>query len=393
MRVLILQSQLGTLLGGGETFTRNLFQAFSARGHEVEAAFFADRSGSYPIPLPSGIKPVPIAGWWSRKAGQSVLSAIGRRLPQRFNDHWNALQERISWRTVRWYNLSFQRRVEEKFHDRWSDFDVVYVHGNRTLAARIADIRPTLLRLPGPVAQSSEPLLRKVQVVCANGDALVQIRKFMGDSVIDLPTGLNRDLFKPQPSRVRDQLNWNEADFVLGYVGRFTKLKGVDLLARAFKSLSDRLPDLRLLMIGHGEEEKNLRTELKQELESGRVHFAGGLPHSSLAEWYCAMDLLVMPSRYENFSNAILEGMACGIPFLASDVGGNRIYARSGAGWLFEAKSHDSLLRQIESIAAAGEERLRRGKIALESTREYSWERRALQLETIIQTCLQNGHH
>jgi len=249
-----------------------------------------------------------------------------------------------------------------------------------------------MLRLPGPVPPSTEPLLRKVQLVCANGDALLQIRKFMGDGVIDLPTGLDRDLFKPQSSSVRDQLNWRETDFVLGYVGRFTKLKGVDLLARAFKGLSEKLPNIRLVMVGHGEEEKNLQAELGQEIKTGRVHFAGGLSHSSLAEWYCAMDLLVMPSRYENFSNAVLEGMACGIPFLASDVGGNRIYARSGAGWLFEGGSPEALARQVEVIAGNREELLRRARVALDSTREYSWERRAYQLETLIQGFLQNGH-
>src|SRR5690606_37809409 len=143
------------------------------------------------------------------------------------------------------------------------------------------------------------------------------------------PTGLDRQTFKPGETRIRETLGWGSSDFVMGYVGRLTHLKGVDLLARAFQMISEKLPFSRLLMIGDGEEEKNLQSLLKREMQSGRVHLVGGLPQAVLPDWYRSMNLLIMPSRYENFSNAVLEGLACGVPFLASNVGGNRIYADS----------------------------------------------------------------
>src|SRR5262245_56291684 len=146
---------------------------------------------------------------------------------------------------------------------------------------------------------------------------------------------------------MRSALGWGNQHRVVGYVGRLTHLKGVDLLTTAFRELSQKTPDVRLLIIGSGKEEKSIRSALAKELAQGLVHLEPDLDHGQLAQGYRAMDLLVMPSRYENFSNALLEGMACGVPFLASGVGGNRIMAESGAGWLFECGSLSSLVARL----------------------------------------------
>src|SRR2546426_8541640 len=112
LNVLVLHSELGVLRGGGENFTRNLFIAFAKRGHRVAAAFVADRSGRYPIPLPSSIQPMPIKGWWSRNFGQATLSAVGRFFPGEspLRKKWDYIQEAVSWRAIRWHNRRFQRR-------------------------------------------------------------------------------------------------------------------------------------------------------------------------------------------------------------------------------------------------------------------------------------------
>jgi len=117
MKVLVLQSELGVLRGGGENFTRNLFTAFAARGHRVMAAFVADCRGKYRLPLPPSIEPIPLPGWWVRNLGQATLSSVSRYMPytSQFRTQWNRLQEAIAWRTVAWYNRRFQRRVEGEF--------------------------------------------------------------------------------------------------------------------------------------------------------------------------------------------------------------------------------------------------------------------------------------
>jgi glycosyltransferase involved in cell wall biosynthesis len=162
-------------------------------------------------------------------------------------------------------------------------------------------------------------------------------------------------------------------------------LKGVDLLAEAFRQTARTNPDARLIVVGNGELEKFVRSVLAEELIRGVVHIEPDVAHEELAHWYRAMDVLVMPSRYENFSNSILEAMACGISFLASDVGGNRMLAETGGGCTFEAGSVRSLVTGLAGILADGEEAGRRGIKGAEHVRgRYSWRATSCRLEQII---------
>ena len=376
MRILILQSELGVLRGGGENFTRNLFTAFAARGHSVAAAFVADWGGKYPLPLPSSIEPIPIPGWWSRNLGQTTLASMSSYLTSegQLRAAMDRVQDAVAWRSCAWHNRRFQRRIEKIFAKRWTDFDGVYVHADPTLASRVSQHRPTVLRLPGPVAPELAPTLRAVHTVCANGDALQNLRAFLHDQVVELPIGLDTESFTPGMSSVRSNLGWSASHFVVGYVGRLTHLKGVDLLAAAFREALGKAPEARLLLVGAGEEEQHIRTVLANEIGRGFVHIEPGVDHEELPAWFRAMDLMVMPSRYENHSNALLEAMACGLPFLVSHVGGNRKLSESGAGWLFEPGSAPALSRALCHILGSGPQPKMRGEVARRSVcNHHSW--------------------
>jgi glycosyltransferase involved in cell wall biosynthesis len=391
MKVLVLHSELGVLQGGGENFTRNLFTAFAERGHRVMAAFVADGRRRYPLALPASIEPIPIPGWWSSNLGQATLSLMSRYLPwkSRFGTTWDRIQEALAWRTFAWHKRRFQRRVECEFARRWDDFDAVYVHGDTLLAGTVARYRPTVLRLPGPVTADLAPVLQAVHAVCANGDALARIRTFLGDHAVELPIGLDEQRFAPGLASVRSSLGWTEQQLVVGYVGRLTHLKGSDLLAAAFRELAQTAVNARLLIIGAGEANRHMRAILAPELARGIVHMEDNVDHERLPEWYRAMDVMVMPSRYENFSNAILEALACGVPCLASAVGGNRMLTETGTGWLFEPNSVSTLRACLQSVLANRSAMKARGHIGSRYVRgRYSWAASAERLEWIIASCL-----
>lgn len=387
MNVLVLHSELGVLRGGGENFTRNLFTAFAGRGHRVAAAFVADRQGRFPLPLPSCIEPLPMRGWWSRKAGQAALSTISSSLP---SGGWvrasaDRAQDALCWRTTEWHDGRFRKRVRHDFAGRWGAFDVVYVHGSAILASQVGRHRPTILRLPGPVTSELAPVLRAAHVVCANGDALAVLRTFLDDHVIELPIGLDEQTFMPGSTSARSALGWTDQHCVVGYVGRLTHLKGVDLLATAFRDLARAVDEARLLVIGSGEEEHRMRLVLADECRRGIVHMAGDVSHEQLSPWYRAMDVLVIPSRYENFANVAIEALACGVPVVASDVGGNRIVRELGAGWLFEPNSAPSLNACLRNVITNRAELKSRGETGSRSVQHrYSWTASAERLESII---------
>jgi glycosyltransferase involved in cell wall biosynthesis len=389
VKVLVLHSELGMLRGGGENFVKNLFIEFSRRGHEIHSAFAADPFGRYPVRLPESLIPIPIPGLWFRQFGQSLLSTVGGAIPHgnAIRRFWERFQEALSWRNFRWYNLRFTKQVSKVLASRWKDYDVIFVN-SLDLGLLASSKRPTMLWLAGPLSPESEKDLRRIPVVSADGDAFLRMQKYLGDHITELSIGLDGARFQPGLDSKRATLNWGPQQCVFGYVGRLTPLKGSDLLAAAFAEISGEHPEARLLVLGTGESERNVRTTLKKQIEAGHVAFHSGVEHDQLPLWYRAMDALVLPSRYENFSNALLEAAGCGIPFIASDVGGNRILlGKGGAGDLFEAGSVSGLTQRMREFIANPEKKRAQARAFSPIIREtYNWGASVDRLEWIFKS-------
>jgi glycosyltransferase involved in cell wall biosynthesis len=396
VNVLVLHSELGMLRGGGENFVKNLFSEFARRGHQVHCAFAADLLGRYPVELPAALKPMPVPGWWCRQVGQSWLSILGGMISHdnAVRPFWDRLQSGLSWRNFRWYNLRFTSRVAKKFASQWTAYDLVFVN-SLDLALLAASHRPTMLWLAGPLGPEMESSLRQVPVVSADGDAFLQMREFLGEHITELSIGLDGSRFQPGPESERNALGWDASHCVFGYVGRLTQLKGADLMATAFSEIARDYPQARLLIVGQGESEQIVRSTLKNAIEAGQVIFNPGVDHSQLALWYRAMDVLLLPSRYENFSNALIEAAACGIPFIASDIGGNRILRNNGGvGELFEAGSVTSLTRRMhEFIVKPTVKRAQAHAFSSVVREKYNWGATADRMEWMLETRLGLRQH
>jgi glycosyltransferase involved in cell wall biosynthesis len=106
---------------------------------------------------------------------------------------------------------------------------------------------------------------------------------------------------------------------VVLFVGRLVPYKGLDVLIDSFEILKDRY---RLVIVGVGPLENDLK---KRSLKLGdSVFFAGEVSSDELPKYYCACDVLVLPSvtSQEAFGIVLLEAMACGKPVIASDFSG-----------------------------------------------------------------------
>ena len=135
--------------------------------------------------------------------------------------------------------------------------------------------------------------------------------------------GVDTKLFSPNADRERNKisLGFGPQDKIIGTVGRLMPVKNQQMLIQAFASIVGTCPHTKLVLAGDGPLRNDL-TQLASTLGiAPSVHFLGR--RSDVPSLLQAMDLFVLPSLSEGMSNTILEAMSCGLPVVATDVGGN----------------------------------------------------------------------
>ena len=134
------------------------------------------------------------------------------------------------------------------------------------------------------------------------------------------------------------------------FSGSLIARKGVDLLARAFVRLASELPNARLEILGDGE-----CRALAQTLGSvsDRVQFHGFKDWNELPEAYARADVLCVPSRYDGWGLVVPEGLASGLPVIATDrMGAALEFIQTGRnGWLIPAADEDALFSAMLEAA------------------------------------------
>ncbi len=142
----------------------------------------------------------------------------------------------------------------------------------------------------------------------------------------------------------------------LGFAGSFYAYEGLDALLRAMPLVLREVPQARLLLLGGGPQEADLKTLASQLGLGHAVHFTGRVPHSEMTRYYSAMDVMVYPRVQRRLTDLVtplkpLEAMAMGKLVVASDVGGHRELIRDGHnGHLFTAGSVDELARCLINL-------------------------------------------
>ncbi len=218
----------------------------------------------------------------------------------------------------------------------------------------------TLGRVKERAARSDEapaPPIRALteDQVLARSDAIVASTPYEVDDLVAhygadprrvhrSPPGVDRGVFHPgERAAARRRLGLGNEPLLLT-AGRVEPHKGIDTAVRALAKLPDRLAAgvgrPHLLVVGGpsgrrgAHEMQFLRRLAAQGGVADRVHFIGAVPHGGLADYYRAADVLAMPSRSESFGLVAAEAQACGLPVVASDVGGLRFVVDHGVSGL-----------------------------------------------------------
>jgi len=228
--------------------------------------------------------------------------------------------------------------------------------------------RSWLLRLVGGAVERAA--LRRADAVVALVPRTADLLRLDGvpnDRVHVLPSGFDPDIFRggtvdafPEVPRPR-----------IGYVGRLCAQKRPDLLVEAFGRLRS---EGHLVVVGDGPMRGDVLAAVRSSPAHDRITVTGFVPHVEVPQVLASLDLLVLPSAYEEMGSVLVEAMASGLPVVASRVGGiPAVVADGETGLLVPPGDVDALAAALDELLADPDRRLRMGAAARERADHYSW--------------------
>ncbi|MBI4396968.1 MAG: glycosyltransferase family 4 protein [Elusimicrobia bacterium] len=362
-----------------------IVRGFEKKGHRVVLC------------SPPGVDPFRTAGdylygrkkkWWGR-----LWKEVSRHLPQ-------ILFEGMELG----YNLFHGRRLERMI--RRSPVDLVYERYAFFLfaTARVAKKHrlPLVLEVNEitPHKRARPLLLRKLagiieRYVFSKADVVVTVSSFLkqeivrmgidGDKVMVVPNGVDEKMFSPSRNGrpVREKLGLRGA-FVIGFVGWFDPWDNLPGLLRAFRELSRRRDDLRLLLIGDVAGKGMSRTFMTRLIDGFRLKekilILPRVPRGDIPGHIDAMDLCLIPDTNPFGSPVVLfEYMGMGKPVVAPSRGPIRdVIVHGENGMIFEKEKDDSLLETLWTTIQDEPLRQRVGRRARECVEHrHTWDRNA----------------
>jgi glycosyltransferase involved in cell wall biosynthesis len=303
--------------------------------------------------------------------GSKVYEKIGQldiyRPRYSIIEKWESLQNGgglpASWKKNYWSRLLFvplviSQAIQCLKLSYWAD--VIHTHWNvSALGAIISNLihrKPTILTVHGSdvyrvgelrLGRSLNRFIFKhMDKVIAVSSDLLQTAINQGldpDKAELIPNGIDLVSFYPPKSDA------TRTKTIL-YVGSLITRKGVNYLLEAFKEVIQLESGWRLLIVGEGPEEKNLRRQCIELNISDHVEFLGAVSHNEVAKLMREVYLFVLPSNEEAFGNVVLESMASGTPVIASNVGGIPVLIKDKGGILVKPADPKSLADAINTL-------------------------------------------
>ncbi len=231
-------------------------------------------------------------------------------------------------------------------------------------------------------ARAEAAVMACADVVVANcepeSEQLVEHYACEPDRIVIIPPGVDHAFFSPgSQAGARWALGTGDAPLLL-FVGRIQPLKGLDIAVGALAELDRN--DARLWVVGGASgpggqaELGRVRAQAADLGVADRVHFLPPQPHHLLSSYFRAADVVLVPSRSESFGLVALESAACGVPVVASAVGGLLSLVDHGrTGYLIDGRDPADYAQAVERIL---DDPLLARKLAVSAAglaRTYTW--------------------
>lgn len=177
------------------------------------------------------------------------------------------------------------------------------------------------------------------------------------NKITTILNGIEFDLASNHPYS-RDKFNLKEDDFVVIMVARLEKVKDHLTAFKAFQMALQRVPNIKLLLLGDGKEKENLRAEAERLGVDDHVLFL--FHRSDVIDIYPLADLAILTSISESFPLVLLEAARQGIPAISTDVGGvAKMIPTSQQGWILDVGDYEGIAASlIEAVNLKEQDKL-----------------------------------
>lgn len=223
--------------------------------------------------------------------------------------------------------------------------------------------------------------LQRVQRIFCVSESLKNLARNLGiedHKIRVIPNGVDAEKFIPIPKSKARQILGLPLDIpVLVTVGALVERKGFHRVIELLPRLCRQFPGLRYLVAGGASPEGDWRQKLEQQVSrlglQGNIHFLGQVSPEDLKVPLSAADVFVLSTRNEGWANVLLEAMACGLPIVTTDVGGNaEVVCDPEYG---EVVSFDNAAALESALVSAFRKPWDRARI-IAYARQNSWDRR-----------------
>ncbi len=216
-------------------------------------------------------------------------------------------------------------------------------------------------------------LCKSIHVVSSSvRENLADLGLVSRSKVVVTPNGVDCDRYAPAPSKneARVAVGFEAHHRVIGIVGRLVALKRHRMLMESIATLAPSMPDLRLLIVGDGgEDREEILAAMSANPFAERIKWTGH--QNDLRPFYQAMDLLAAPSEIEGLSNAVLEAMACAVPVLAHSACGNaEVIDNNTNGFLRQLDDAQILADELRAVLSNDPQLVRCGTAARRTVQE-----------------------
>lgn len=225
--------------------------------------------------------------------------------------------------------------------------------------------------------------LKNADYILSTSDTMAKrVKYFVEKNIIVTPFGVDLSKFYLRPKKIKGK-------FIIGTARRLMAKYGVDYLIKAFSVFANSAPDAELHIAGDGPQKNELVALVEKLKITPKVKFYGFVAPQLIPEFLSNLDIFVMPSisESESFGVAALEAQACGVPVIASKIGGlHETIIDSETGYLVPPKDINALVQKMQFLYKNREQLAIMGRLGVEFVKKkYNWKENIILIEKIYE--------